>query len=110
MGRRIVYRASGAAALVLFGAHFVATAQGPSRAQDDAAPRAERQIIDQYCIACHNARTKSGELTLESADLARVGDDPQSWERVLRRLRARAMPPAGVRRPAEHQYEQLVSY
>src|SRR5207249_5925262 len=38
-----------------------------------------------------------------------VGRHPQVWEKVVRRLRARQMPPAGRKRPDEDTYGAVVS-
>jgi mono/diheme cytochrome c family protein len=69
-----------------------------------------RATLDQYCVACHNGRTKSGGLALDAVDLANVPRDAATWERVLRKLNTRAMPPAGVRRPDEAGYDALAAW
>src|SRR5436309_6350926 len=68
---------------------------------------AQRALLDQYCVTCHNDKTKRANLTLEKLDLATVGDNPQLWEKVVRKLRAGVMPPPGMRRPALAEYEGL---
>ena len=68
---------------------------------------AERALIDQYCVTCHNDKTKKANLTLEHLDLATAGDHPELWEKVVRKLRAGLMPPPGVRRPALPEYEGI---
>ena len=60
---------------------------------------AARALLDRYCVTCHNARARTADLTLDTMDLATVGDDAATWEHVVRRLRASAMPPAGRPRP-----------
>jgi mono/diheme cytochrome c family protein len=79
-------------------------------AQASNSPSAERQLISQYCIRCHNPRTKSGGVALDTADLENVAADTQLWEHAVRKLRARAMPPAGAPRPGEADYDRLVAY
>jgi hypothetical protein len=68
---------------------------------------APRALLDQYCVTCHNDKTKKANLTLESLDLNTVGDHPALWEKVVRKLRAGLMPPPGVRRPPLVEYEGL---
>ncbi len=69
-----------------------------------AAPQA---LIDEYCLACHNQRAAAAgmdsavKLALDGLDLADVAADAEAWERVIRRLRAGMMPPAGMRRPED---------
>jgi hypothetical protein len=50
---------------------------------------------------------KTGGLALDAFDLSRVADHPDVWEKVVRKLRADAMPPAGAPRPDEATSEQL---
>ena len=80
-------------------------AQAPP-AQDTAfAPRA---LLDRYCVACHNDRTRQAGLTLQSVDAEHAGRVPgevEVWEKVVRKLRARAMPPPGRPRPNAAAYD-----
>ena len=66
------------------------------------------------CVGCHNSKLASpaGGLALDVADIDKVGENPQVWEKTLRKLHARAMPPPtqGGRRPDEASYESLISY
>src|SRR5438874_2125430 len=75
-------------------------AQGPP-------PAAYRTTLDQYCVPCHNDRTKTANLSLEKLDLATAGDHPELWEKVVRKLRAGVMPPPDIRRPPLPEYEAL---
>ena len=56
-------------------------------------------LIKTYCAGCHNDRTKSGELSLEHADLANIPLHADLWEKVIRKVRAGMMPPPGMPRP-----------
>jgi hypothetical protein len=60
---------------------------------------AAKATIDQYCVTCHSARLKSGDLVLENADVAHVANNVELWEKVVRKLRAGVMPPQGARQP-----------
>jgi len=72
---------------------------------------AQRALLDQYCVTCHNDRTKRANLSLEKLDLtAHVSDNPQFWEKVVRKLRAGVMPPPGVRRPDLAAYTGLTEW
>jgi hypothetical protein len=78
------------------------------------APLPSRAAIDQYCVTCHNTRTRAGGLTLDAKDtgpldLQTVARDAANWEKVLRKLHTRTMPPQGVRRPDEAGYQQLIA-
>src|SRR4249920_280950 len=67
----------------------------------------QRAVLDQYCVTCHNDRAKTANLSLEKLDLTMAGDHPELWEKVIRKLRAGVMPPAGVRRPPAAEYDGL---
>jgi mono/diheme cytochrome c family protein len=69
--------------------------------------QAKRALLDQYCVTCHNNRLKTANLSLEGLDMARAGDHPELWEKVVRKLRAGVMPPPGVRRPSLAEYDGL---
>jgi hypothetical protein len=65
--------------------------------------------IKQYCIGCHNAKSKTGGLALDTIAGEEPGQHAEIWEKVVRRLRARQMPPAGLPRPDERTYAGLVA-
>ncbi len=92
-----------ASAVLLTGACVaVLASQGhPLRAQAPSAGPTADAVIASYCVTCHNARTRTGDLSLEGFALAHLADGSRSevGEKVLRRLRAGSMPPPGVRRP-----------
>ena len=62
-------------------------------------PVAEQVLVDKYCVTCHNARTLSGNLSLAGLDASKPGDHPEVFEKVVRKVRAGLMPPAGMPRP-----------
>jgi hypothetical protein len=67
-------------------------------------------IVNKYCVTCHNPRSKAGGLVLAGADLTKVAGDAQTWERVVTKLRAGLMPPAGSPRPDKLTYKAFISY
>ena len=73
------------------------------------APSTERATLNRYCISCHNAKVKNSGLALDSLDPAKVELHPGEWEKVVRKLRARYMPPIGAPRPDEATYKALIS-
>ena len=70
----------------------------------------QRALLDQYCIACHNGRTQAGNLELDSADVGDVASNPALWEKVVRKLRAGAMPPLPRPRPDHETYERFIGW
>jgi mono/diheme cytochrome c family protein len=56
-------------------------------------------LLKQYCVGCHNERTKTGGLALDVLSLDQVGKDAALWEKVVRKVRTGMMPPSTARRP-----------
>src|SRR5262245_8798805 len=79
-----------------------------ARVQQDTSPA--RAVIDKYCVACHNDKTKIAGLALNTLDVSRAGEHPEVWEKVVRKLGGRMMPPPGRPRPDEGTYNAVVSY
>jgi mono/diheme cytochrome c family protein len=77
----------------------------PARA---AAPDS-RALVKQYCVTCHNERLKTGGLSLDGLDPATAGENPELWERVVRKVRVGMMPPSGAPRPGADTLHQFVS-
>ena len=64
-------------------------------------PSSQQAFLKQYCLSCHNARTKSGGLALDALDPASVdAQHSETWEKVVRRLRTGMMPPEGAPKPS----------
>ena len=68
-----------------------------------------RTVLDRYCVTCHNQRLLTAGLALDTMDPTRVGDHAAAWERVVRKLRTGAMPPAGRPRPEPAAYAAVAS-
>ena len=73
----------------------------------------QRAWLNQYCVGCHNSRTKSpaeDPVNLEAASVDDVLSSAATWERVLRKLNVRAMPPQGVPHPKEPEYAAFTAW
>src|SRR5215831_730263 len=62
-------------------------------------------LVTKYCVTCHNDRTRTGNLTLEGVDTDHPERSAETWEKVVVKLRSRAMPPPGARRPDNAAYD-----
>ena len=86
---------------------------GPALA-DDATPAgadpSPAALLDSHCGQCHNVSDWAGGLAFELLDAHHVGNDPEVWEKAVRKLRARLMPPAGEPQPAQADVDALVNY
>src|SRR5262245_1823515 len=75
-------------------------APAPSAAhQATALPPGDPALVKTYCVGCHSDRGKAGGLSLVDFDPARAGDSPEVAEKMVRKLSAGMMPPAGMKRP-----------
>ena len=70
----------------------------------------ERALLDRYCVTCHNDALRTAGLALDNLDLAQAGDHADVWEKVVGKLRAGMMPPAGRPRPDGEASGRLVAY
>ena len=102
------HRVAACALIVLLSIPGAVLAGGPGTVESQAVPAtAHRAVLDRYCVACHNDRTRAANLSLEDLDLTEVGDHAELWEKVVRKLQAGMMPPPGARRPPAAEYAAL---
>jgi mono/diheme cytochrome c family protein len=70
----------------------------PTRTQATVtAPVDPRALVDQYCVTCHNDRTRTAGLSLQGR--AVQAGEAAVWEKVVRKVSAGQMPPVGMPRP-----------
>ena len=83
----------------------------------------QRALLDQYCVSCHNqAMVNStpieGEnllftqlrglgMTLDKENVDDVSQNPEVWEKVVRKLRVGVMPPPDNPRPGHEDYSEF---
>ncbi|HYJ94231.1 MAG TPA: DUF1592 domain-containing protein, partial [Vicinamibacterales bacterium] len=73
--------------------------------------RVETQAaLAKYCVTCHSERVKTAGLVIDPTGVARSGDQSETWEKVLRQLRAGTMPPPGAPRPPQAFYTRAAGY
>jgi mono/diheme cytochrome c family protein len=81
-----------------------------AREATNSAVSQQRALVDRYCVTCHNQTAKIGNLALDNLDLNRVGENAKVWEAMVKKLRARYMPPVGRPRPTDEQYNGLIGH
>jgi hypothetical protein len=81
--------------------------QIPAAAQT---PDPHRAMLNQYCVGCHNTRTKIGGLALDNLDVNAAPNDAETWEKALRKLRGHLMPPPGSPQPPQKDIDSFVSW
>lgn len=69
----------------------------------------DNEVVEEYCVRCHNERRLRGNLSLETFDADNPASDAETAEKMIRKLRAGMMPPAGARRPEDGVLEALVT-
>ncbi len=89
------------------------TSAAPSAGSASADEAKYRALTNKYCVSCHNARTANpaeGPVNLEPASFDDLLGHAGTWERVLRKLSVRAMPPPGMPRPSEAEYAAFTGW
>lgn len=72
-------------------------------------PVAHQTLVEDYCLSCHDEDKKKGGLSLEGFAAHEVAKHPEVWEKVVRKLGARQMPPIGKERPDSSAYDAAIS-
>jgi Protein of unknown function (DUF1592)/Protein of unknown function (DUF1588)/Protein of unknown function (DUF1585)/Protein of unknown function (DUF1587)/Protein of unknown function (DUF1595) len=67
-------------------------------------------LLNRYCVICHNEKLKTAGLMLDKMDVEHVSAGAEVWEKVVRKLRTGAMPPAGMPRPDKAAYDSFAAY
>ncbi len=70
----------------------------------------QQAVLDKYCVTCHNEKLRTAGLLLDKADAGHPADNPAIWEKVLRKLRTREMPPPRMPRPDDVTTDSLANY
>jgi hypothetical protein len=73
-----------------------------------APPRGATAVVKQYCYDCHDSETQKGDLNLEALQ-SEIAGHSDTWEKVVRKMNARQMPPIGKKRPDEKTYDKTVA-
>ena len=69
-----------------------------------------KKTLDTYCVGCHNSRVKAGELALDTLSLDAVHQNADIWEKAIRKLRGRLMPPPTSRQPDQREIDAFVTW
>src|SRR5262252_9735897 len=110
-------RALGTVGIAILGSLLMGAATPPADKSASATfaanhPTFDAQLLWQtekvYCDTCHFGPKARAKLNLEGLNLSNLEANGETWEKVLRKLRSREMPPAGMPRPTEATYQALV--
>ena len=99
-------------AMAIAASSLPGSAQRVSAAQPEPAPDPSRVFLDANCVACHNSRRLTANLSLDTdtVDPRSAHEDAEVWEKVIRKLRTGAMPPASRPRPDPRDVDLFASH
>src|SRR5262245_8584917 len=109
-------RALGTIGMVL--AALLPASSMPAENSATIASTAHQAVFDQqgfwqttkvYCDTCHFGPKARAKLNIEGLDLAHLDRNGETWEKILRKMRSRDMPPAGMARPDEATYQKIIA-
>jgi hypothetical protein len=69
-----------------------------------------RKTLDTYCTGCHNARARAGGVAFDTLPLDAVHEHADVWEKAVRKLRGRLMPPPTSRQPEQGEIDEFVTW
>ena len=84
-------------------------AAAPQQPAATAPPVPPVAAISKYCVTCHNQKLKTGSLALDTVDPVRPAANAEIWEKVVKKLRAGAMPPPGAPQPGQATSDALAT-
>src|ERR1700730_5694331 len=73
-------------------------------------PESQWSTIQTYCFGCHNEYVKAGNLFLDELSAESVPEHPEIFEKAVRKLRGRQMPPPGAPQPSQQQVDALIGW
>ena len=71
-----------------------------SAASPSVSPATLTEVVQQYCVVCHNDALLTGNMSLQRFNVENAADEAETAERMIRKLRMGMMPPPGIPRPA----------
>jgi hypothetical protein len=89
---------------------LIAVFNVPSASQAPSPADVQLATMKQYCVGCHNDRAKTGGVSFEGITAATIAQDPERFEKAVRKLRGRVMPPPGAKQPDGTAVDSLVAW
>lgn len=71
-------------------------------------PEVLTKTVQRYCVVCHNDQLRTGNLSLQTFDVAAPQDRWETAEKMIGKLRVQMMPPPGIPRPGGDTLQALV--
>src|SRR5262245_28844391 len=72
----------------------------------------QQTLVKTYCTGCHNSKlpNPAAGLALDTLNVQEAAQHAEVWEKAVRKLRGRLMPPPGARQPDQSDIDSLVGY
>jgi mono/diheme cytochrome c family protein len=87
---------------------LLAGPDGADAAEGDAPP--QWRLLEERCSECHNSVDWAGGLAFDTLSAHELGADAETWEKAIRKLRGRLMPPPGEPQPDQQTLDSFVSW
>ena len=96
--------------ILLVAAILAVTCAAEEQSATSSDPAVFKKFIESNCLDCHDKATHKAGLALDDLLAKDIGPHAEAWERVVRKLTARQMPPKETPRPQEDEYDAVVSW
>jgi hypothetical protein len=67
-----------------------------------------RTMLDTYCVSCHSGTGRAGGIAFAGIPVEDIGANAEIWEKAVRKLRGRLMPPPGARQPSQAEVDAFI--
>jgi hypothetical protein len=87
-------------------------ASASTESQASKVPGADQHwgMLKQYCTKCHNAEDWAGGVAFDTMTPEDIPDQAEIWEKAMRKLRGRLMPPPGKPQPPAETIHSFVGW
>jgi hypothetical protein len=82
----------------------------PTSAELAAAGERHWPFLERYCYECHNETDLTAEIAFDALSPNEIAAHADTFERVVRKLRGRMMPPPGGLRPESREVDEFVAW
>jgi hypothetical protein len=67
-----------------------------------------KNVLDAYCVTCHSTSMKAGGVVFAGMSLDAIGDNAETWEKAVRKMRGHLMPPPGSKQPSPAEADAFI--
>ncbi len=96
--------------VLLLAAILAVTCAADEQSATSSDPAVFKKFMESNCLDCHDKATHKAGLALDDLLAKDIGPNAEAWEKVVRKLTARQMPPQEAPRPQEREYDAAVAW